>query len=154
MKPIKIIVISFLVLSAAIIGFIIFALTPPKGDRYYLPDKYAGWICESYNVDGAPRLAVEDGFLVHKIPQNGILKTSSEPRLSPKADEYFYYTEKGIRKAKELKHGGGYSKQKEGQKEYRIYFWISSGDVDSDYEKYVKNRDINSEPACGPWKKQ
>jgi hypothetical protein len=153
MKTIKIRLISLLLLVAGIIAFIIYALTPPKGDRYYLPEKYAGWICESYNVDGAPPLAVEDGFLVHKIPDNGILATSSAPRLSPKADEYFYYNEKGMRKAKELQHGGGYSTEIQGQREHHFYFWISSGALDSDYENYVKNRDVKSEPECGPWKK-
>ncbi|MGD8948393.1 MAG: hypothetical protein PVG44_09575 [Desulfobacterales bacterium] len=115
MKKHKIILISSLTLVAVIIGFIVYALTPPKGDRYYFPEKYDGWICVSYNVEDAPPLVVEDGFLVHKIPPNGILKTSSAPRLSPKADEYFYYTENVIRTAKELKHGGGFSRQKKGQ---------------------------------------
>ena len=141
------------ILVAVIIGFIVYALTPPKGDRYYLPERYAGRICVSYNVENAPPLVVEDGFLVHKIPPNGILKTSSEPRLSPKANEYFYYTENGARTAKELKHGGGFSRQKKGQREFNFYFWVSSDDVEADYERYVKDKDINSEPECGPWKK-
>ncbi len=140
-------------MTAVIIGFIVYAFTPPKGDRYYLPEKYAGWICVSYNVEGAPLLAIEDGFLVHKIPSNGILKTSSGPRLSPKADEFLYYTEDITRNANELKHGGGFSSQNKGQKEFNFYFWVSNGDVDADYEKYVKGRDVNSEPKCGPWKK-
>jgi hypothetical protein len=153
MKKFKIILISSLILVAGIIGFLVHALTPPKGDRYYLPEKYAGWICVSYNVEDAPPLVVEDGFLVHNIPANGILKTSSSPRLSPKADEYFYYTEKGIRAAKEMKHGGGYSIQKKGQRELSFFFWVSSEDVDADYERYVKDKDVNSDPECGPWKK-
>ena len=153
MKKFKIILISALTLFAATIGLIVYSLTPPKGDRYYLPEKYAGWICISYNVEEAPPLVVEDGFLVHKIPPDGILKTSSDPRLSPKIDEYFYYTEKGIRPAKELKHGGGYSIQKKGQREFNFYFWVSSDDVNADYERYVKDKDVNSGPECGPWKK-
>lgn len=152
MKNIKTILISLLALAASTIGFIVFALTPPKGDRYYLPEKYAGWVCVSYNIDGAPLLDIEDGYLVHKIPQNGILKTSSEPRFSPKADEYFYYSEKGNRKATELKHGGGYSHQIKDQKEFNFYFWVTTDDIDADYEKYVKNSNEGSEPKCGPWK--
>jgi len=152
MKKFKIILISSLTLVAAAIGFIVYSLTPPKGNRYYLPEKYAGWICVSYNVEDAPPLVLEDGFLVHKIPPNGILKTSSDPRLSPKADEYFYYTEKGIRTAKELKLGGGYSKQKIGQRELNFFFWVSSDGLDTDYDRYVKDKDVNSDPECGPWK--
>ncbi len=149
----KIILLSFLFLTIGIIGLILYALKPPKGDRYYLPEKYAGWICVSYNIESAPPLTIEENFLVHRISTNGILKTSSAPRLSPKADEYFYYNKKGIRKATQLKHGGGYSKRAQGQKEHYFYFWVSSGDLDSDYEKYVKTRDINTDPECGTWKK-
>jgi hypothetical protein len=88
---------------------------------------------------------------VIKIPLNGILKTSSEPRFSPTADEDFYYDEKGIRKAKELQHGGGGTVQKKDEKIITFNFWVSSGTLESDYEKYVNNRD-GSIIECGPWK--
>ena len=148
----KLILLSALFIAVALVGFI-YAFTSPKGDRYYLPELYASWVCVHYNVAGAPPLAIEDGFLAHKVPLSGLIITSSEPRLSPKRDEYYYYSDKGIRAAKELQHGGGYSQQKKGEKEFRFYFWLSSSTIDSDYEKYVKNRDINVEPSCGPWKK-
>jgi len=153
MKKIK--VILFLcIICAAIIGLFIYAFTPPKGNRYYVPEKYAGWVCISYNVDSAPELKMEDGYLVHKIPEDGILKTSSAPRFSPTRDEYFYYKEKEIRKANELQHGGGYSKEVDGNKMHHFYFWLSSGNLKTDYETYVKNRDHNTDPECGPWKRK
>ena len=123
-----------------------------KGERYYLPESYAGWVCVSFNVDGAPPLPTDDGFLVIKVPSNGILKTSTEPRFSPKIDEYFYYNEKSIREAEELQHGGGSTVQMKDKKEITFHFWVSNGSRESDYEKYVKNKN-NSVTECGPWKK-
>lgn len=145
---------STLILVAAFAGLIYYALKPPKGDRYYLPEKYAGWICVSYNVNNAPQLETEDGFLVHKISPSGVLKTSTAPRLSPKSNEYFYYSDKGIRRADKIQHGGGYSLQKKGQKEVDFHFWVSNSSDNSDYEKYVKNLGVDFEPECGPWKKK
>lgn len=152
MKILKIILISAAVIYAAYLGLIFYADTHRlKGARYYFPEKYAGWVCVSFNVDGAPPLPIEDGFQVIKIPANGILKTSSALRPSPTADEDFYYDEKGIRKAKGLQHGGGGTVQKKDEKIITFNFWISSGTLESDYEKYVKNRD-SSIIECGPWK--
>ena len=46
---------------------------PPKANRYYFPEYYRGWICIQYNIENARPLPIEDGFLVHKIPENGLL---------------------------------------------------------------------------------
>jgi hypothetical protein len=55
MKILKIILISAAVIYAAYLGLIFYADTHrPKGARYYFPEKYAGWVCVSFNVDGAP----------------------------------------------------------------------------------------------------
>lgn len=154
MKIIKITLITICVIFVAYVGLLLYAdANRPKGTRYYLPEKYAGWVCVSFNVDGAPPLPIEEGFLAAKIPANGILKTSSEPRFSPTRDEYYYYNEKGIREAKELQHGGGGTVQKEGEKSITFQFWVSNGNLKSDYEKYVKDR-ANSDPKCGPWQQQ
>jgi hypothetical protein len=149
----NILIMSTLIFVAAFVGFIYYALKPPKGDRYYLPENYSGWICVSYNVNDAPQLETEDGFLVHKILPNGVLKTSSDPRLSPKSNEYFYYSKEGIRRVDKIKHGGGYSVQKKGQKEVNFNFWVISCNDNSDYEKYIKNLEVDFEPECGPWAK-
>jgi len=125
-----------------------------KGGKYYFPENYSGWVCEVYNVEGAPPLTNDDGFQVLKIPKNGIIKTSSNPRTSPKYDEYFYYDGNNIREAKELKLGGGFSYQKANEKELKFFFWVSSGDIDSDYEKYVKDKNESIVPVCGPWSEQ
>jgi len=150
---IKVIIATISVVTIAVLGLMFYAHTHrPKGEKIYLPEKYAGWVCVSYNVDGAPPLPEEDGFLVVKIPPNGILKTSSALRTSPREDEYFYYSENGIRKAQEIQLGGGGTVQKKDEKAITAQFWLSSGNRESDYEKYVKNSDVNSDPVCGPWK--
>ncbi len=153
MNKIKTISILFAVLILFYIGFLTYVHSPEKGGRYFFPEKYAGWVCISYNVKDMPPLDIQDGFLVHKIPQNGILKTSSNPRLSPSYDEYYYYTKGGTREAKELEHGGGFTVQMEDQKEFTSYFWIHSSYAYKDYEKYVKEMDVYSNPPCGQWEK-
>ena len=158
MKALKIISISFIVLAILYYGLILYAFSPQKGGKYYFPEKYGGWVCVSYEAEGMPPLEIQDEFLIYKIPESGILKTSSEPRLSPTYNEYYYYTEKGVREAEEIGFGGGFTSQMEGEKMFTSYFWISSGDVQEDYEKYVKDRprvDENGgfiDPVCGRWK--
>jgi len=153
MKKNKIILLSVLIIS--VVALALFNLiTSPKGDRYYLPELYGGWVCVHYNVAGASPLSIEDGYLVHKVPPSGVITTSSEPRLSPKRDEYYYYTAERVRSAKDLQLGGGYSKGREGETKFSFYFWVSTGNKESDYENYVKNRELDSEPKCGPWKKK
>ncbi len=156
MKTFKIILISFIILAILYFGLLFYAHSPQKGGRYYFPEKYAGWVCVSYEVEGKPPLDIQDDFLILKIPENGILKTSSNPRLSPLYDEYYYYTEEGAREAEEIEFGGGFTRQTEGEKAFTSYFWISSGDVQEDYEKYVKDRPVMDEngvidPVCGQW---
>src|SRR2546426_5237374 len=50
-------------------------------DRYLIPDGYAGWLCISYGVSGAPGLPMEDDFRLVVFPPSGIVETSS-PGLS------------------------------------------------------------------------
>lgn len=155
-KTFKTIAISLFISTVACYALLVYVHTPGKGGRFYIPEKYSGWICVSYEVDNMPPLNEEDGFLIYKIPQNGVLKTSSKPRLSPSYDEYYYCTKEGTRKAEELEMGGGYTVQTDGQKEFISYFWISSSDANKDYEKYVKDRPVMDEngfihPVCGQW---
>lgn len=98
--------------------------------------------------------------MIIKIPKDGIVKTSSstgtyskEGYYISKYDEYYYYLNTHTRKAKQLKMGGGYTVQKEGSNTITHYFWVSSGNTEEDYLKYVKNRDVLQEPICGTWEK-
>ena len=152
-KSTKIILTTVIALPISYMLFYIYASSPIKGNKYFFSEKYAGWICVTYNAEGMPPLKEEDGFLVAKIPKNGILRTSSRMRTSPVYDEYYYYSEEGVRKAEELGLGGGLTSQYNGKKEITSYFWISiKGNLDNDYKKYVKNEDVLSDPPCGLWR--
>ena len=148
-----------LILSASCILLLYYAWYPEKGTRFLIPEKYSGWICVSYNAEGTPPLEKQDGFSLIKVPKNGIVKTSSsmgsyteEGCYIPRNDEYYYYSEKGTREAKELDIGGGFTRRKTGEKEITSYFWVSTkGNAESDYGKYVKGFDALQDPTCGPW---
>jgi len=160
-KLFKIIFISLVVLVISYMGLMWYAFHPVKGERYLFPEKYRGWVCVTYNADGFPPLKKEEGFFLIKIPKNGMVKTSSTPNnyskegyYIPTYDEHYYYSDKGIREAKELAMGGGYTVQQIGNKELTSYFWISTkGNLKSDYEQYVKVEDVLQEPHCGEWLK-
>ncbi len=152
-KSTKIILTTVIALPISYMLLYIYASSPIKGNKYFFPEKYAGWICITYEAEGMPPLKEENGFLIAKIPKNGRLKTSSEMRTSPVHHEYYYYSKEGVREAKELGLGGGYSSQDSGKKEITSYFWISTKDnLDNDYKKYVENEEALLAPSCGLWK--
>jgi hypothetical protein len=65
--------------------------------RYLLPEGYIGWVRVEYNIDLALPSPIEDGHCVLKIPECGILATSSELEYSRVADDYYYYSDRGRR---------------------------------------------------------
>ena len=150
-KLFKIILTILIIFTASYLLLMFYAFQPIKGSRFFIPEKYSGWICITYQMKDAPLSKIEDGFLVHKISNNGVIHTSSKIRTSPVYDEFYYYSKNTIRRAKELKVGGGFTSQKEGEKSITSYFWVSSGNLQEDYEKYVKDRDMLSNPPCGKW---
>ena len=159
-KSTKIILTVIVALPVSYVLLYLYATNPSKGIRFYFPERYAGWVCLTYEKEGMPPLKEEDGFSVVKVPNNGIIKTSSstgsyseEGHYIPTYNEYYYYSENGIRKADEMGFGGGYSSRNEGEKAITSYFWISTeGNVTSDYEKYVEGRDtFSGEHPCGLW---
>ena len=165
-KLFKTIFITLVVLVISYVGVMWYAYHPVKGTKYLFPEKYRGWVGVTYNAKNFPPLKKENGFLLVKIPKNGMVKTSSTPNTYskegyyiPTYDEHYYYSDKGIREAKELAMGGGFTVQKEGSDEFTSYFWISTkGNLKSDYDQYVKDvpkMDDNGiiEPVCGQWVK-
>ncbi len=153
-KSIKIILTTVVALPISCMLFYIYASSPIKGNKYFFPEKHTGWVCVTYNAEGMLPLREEDGYLVAKIPKDGILRTSSRMRTSPVHHEYYYYSEEGVRKAEELGLGGGYSSRHKGKKEITSYFWIGIKDIlDNDYKKYVKKENVLSTPSCGLWRK-
>ena len=62
--------------------------------RYLLPEGYIGWVRIEYNIDRALPLPIEDAHCVLRIPEIGILATSSELDYSRVADDYYYYSDR------------------------------------------------------------
>lgn len=161
MRPIfiKYGIIAVCLLVVAISG-LYFLFTPPKGYIYYFPENYAGWICIQHGDNSATPLPEQDGYLIIKVPINGILKTSSQLRTSPTRDKYYYYNGTQIKEAKGLEFGGGGTLQ--GVRTVQgvpvpvgpitAYFWISK-DSKRDYDLYVKGKNIDLKNIpCGPFK--
>jgi len=159
----KIVLSIAIALPVAYYSLIYYAFRPSKGVRFLFPEKYAGWVCVTYDAKDAPPLERQDGFMFVKVPKNGVVRTSSTGSYDendyyiPTYNEYYYYSENGTRKVErgEIDFGGGFTSQMEGKKEITSYFWISTkGNGKSDYEKYVKGRDVLEVPPCGIWERK
>ena len=61
--------------------------------RYLLPEGYIGWVRIEYNIDQALPLPIEDAHCLLRIPECGILATSTELDYSRAADDYYYYSD-------------------------------------------------------------
>ena len=69
-------------------GYVIFTKRPPK--HFYIPEGYEGWVTVKYESEGAPALPEEDGTLIFRIPESGVLETSSAFEDGWARDEYFW----------------------------------------------------------------
>ena len=160
-KLFKTIFTTLIIVVVFYMGLMYYAFHPREGKKYLFPEEYRGWVCIIYEKEGASPLKIEGNALILKIPKSGIIETSSQSTIAqaegyyvPTYSEYYYYSEKGIRDAKELAMGGGFTTWNEESKEFTSYFWISTKEkIESDSEKYVKGRDVFQDPVCGEWEK-
>lgn len=58
--------------------------------KFFIPSGYIGYIDVKYGVKGAHPLPVSNGSHVLKVPQSGILKTSTAMEEGYAVDEYYY----------------------------------------------------------------
>lgn len=63
--------------------------------RFLIPEGYRGWVRVEFEVPGAPKLPIEAGENVLKIPSTGLLKTSSPEQYGWSKDDYFFYSGAG-----------------------------------------------------------
>jgi hypothetical protein len=92
------VIIAVLGLPLFIAGFIfaptafdlIFHRRPPE--RFLIPAGYKGWVQVNFRQKNAPLLPTEDGRLLLKLDQGGILQTSSDPRTGHGRDDFYYYS--------------------------------------------------------------
>jgi hypothetical protein len=68
-----------------------------RSSRFLIPEGYTGWIRIEFEVQGAPRLPIEGGQYVLKIPSDGVLRTSSAEQYGWAKDRYYYYSAQGVR---------------------------------------------------------
>jgi hypothetical protein len=69
----------------------------PRSWRFLIPEGYTGWVHVEFEIPGAPALPAEDGQTVLKIPASGTLKTSSPEQYGWARDNYFFYSNDGVR---------------------------------------------------------
>jgi len=62
--------------------------------RYLLPEGYIGWVRVEYSIDRALPLPVEAAHCVVKIPESGVLVTSSKLDYTRVVDDYYYYSDR------------------------------------------------------------
>ncbi|MCD8548447.1 MAG: hypothetical protein LRY38_08565 [Aeromonadaceae bacterium] len=99
----------------------------PKRDRYLIPEGYAGWLCVTYSVAGAPPLKFEDGFRLVKFSPSGVVATSTEGMPGKYKDEFWFYEGNRLRQMNiEKEMGGGYTVAKpEDPGHFTVMFWVS-----------------------------
>lgn len=141
---------ALVVVIFAFVGVVSFLDTnTPKRERYLIPEGYAGWLCVTYSVTGAPPLEMEDGFNLVKFSTSGIVETSTTGKPGKYKDEYWFYTgntRRALNAEKEL--GGGYTvAQVDAKGRYTAMFWVSSN-AKEDQRPYSSNK----ENKCGPFK--
>ena len=99
----------------------------PKRDRYLIPEGYAGWLCVTYSVSGAPPLKIEDGFRLIKFSSSGVVDTSTEGMPGKYKDEFWFYGDNNLRQMNiEKEMGGGYTVAKsDAPDRFTFMFWVS-----------------------------
>ena len=70
----------------------------PKRDRFLIPERFTGTVYVYFQVPGAPPLEMEDGYRLIVIPDNGVVKTSSDLISGKLHDEYWLCYPNGERR--------------------------------------------------------
>lgn len=141
----RIAVVAALLMMAAILA----ACSREKRERFVIPDGYAGWVCVSYGVDGAPELPTEDGYRLIVVPWSGVVETSSPGLPGPGYVDEFLYDSDGRRRHVDVgwELGGGYTQSSAPQPgQYTHKFWLSRN-AKADQAKYVEGHF----EQCGPF---
>jgi hypothetical protein len=60
--------------------------------RFLIPEGYIGWVEVKYGEPNVPGFSMDKGTLVCRIPDSGLLVTSSVMKEGWAKDEYFYYS--------------------------------------------------------------
>lgn len=143
--------IAFGLLSFAILGCDSGHRRPAK---IYIPEGYIGWVRIEYGVQGAPKLKTD--FLgpweYQKVPQSGLLQTSSELGDGAASADSFFYSEDGSTKPlpRNMEHGGIISwcvRKPDGNRLERAFITYFIGPED-EYEKRKQELEKFKEGDC------
>ncbi len=69
-----------------------------RPNKYLIPLNYVGWVLVKYEVKGAPRTPVQNGFNITKFSRAGRFVTSSSPQHGWAKDEFSYISGTGVTK--------------------------------------------------------
>src|SRR5580704_8438072 len=68
-----------------------------RSSQFLIPEGYTGWIRVEFEVQGSPPLPMEGGGYILRIPDDGVLRTSSTEQFGWAKDHYYYYSAQGKR---------------------------------------------------------
>jgi hypothetical protein len=95
--------------------------------RYLIPDGYLGWVEIRFGQADASPLAIDNGDLVYRIPENGLLDTSNPLEYGSAKDHYFYYSADGkLRELKSIPWESGNMIWSETNSEAEEFFWVGT----------------------------
>lgn len=81
--------------------------------KFLIPEKYRGLIVVEFGMEGKPELQVKDGYYIFRIPENGLLQTSSKfLGGTSKPFQYYYYSNRSNIDIEKLKPIDAYSETK------------------------------------------
>lgn len=69
-------------------GYVFFTKRSPH--HFFIPKSYAGWVTVKFEKPNAPALTEKDGVVEFRIPESGVLETSSKLETGWSRDEYFW----------------------------------------------------------------
>ena len=120
-----------------------------KRNKYLVPAGYAGWVCIAYGISDASALSIDkDGYQVVRVPDSGVVKTSTPGKAGPLRDVFYVYSSDGTTvKMPPGRIGGGgtFANQDSGPGTFASYFWVS----DNPKEDYVHAGSPSSDSLRG-----
>ncbi len=123
---------------------------------YLIPEDYVGWVRIDFGVNDALPLALEGDHYLFKLPQTGLIQTSSALEEGYATDKYFYYSTSGdARRPLRSTVSGGDGmiwgevvSRVQDQKELHQYFFVGNEKQFKEFGLKAKDKDGN--PTVGP----
>jgi hypothetical protein len=97
--------------------------------RYMIPEGYVGWVEIRFGQANASPLPIDNGDLVYRIPENGLLDTSNPLEFGSAKDQYFYYSADGkLRELRSMPWESGNMIWGGTNSETEEFFWVGTGE--------------------------